>query len=117
MNSEMIMGLVIITIVALIMVIIGVSQYGKKDVPVGFYNLIDPPRKEDISDIIKWNKKHGIIWIIYGMCIEVGFLLGYVMPNEVLEMVFMMGGVVIPLPFMIIAHRNIEKRYRQNRKG
>lgn len=39
------------------------------------------------------------------------------MPKEVLEMVFMMGGVVIPLPFMIIAHQNIEKRYRQNLKG
>lgn len=117
MNAEMIMGLVIITIVASVMVIIGVTQYCKKDVPVGFYNLIAPPKKEEISDIIKWNKKHGMIWIIYGMCIEVGFLLGYVVPNEVLEMVFMMGGVVIPLPFMIIAHRNIEKRYRQDLKG
>ena len=36
MNAEMIMGLVIISAVALIMVIIGVCQFEKKDVPVGF---------------------------------------------------------------------------------
>ena len=45
MNAEMIMGLVIISIVAIIMVIIGISQFNKKENPVGFYNVIDPPKK------------------------------------------------------------------------
>ncbi len=67
------MGLVIISMVALIMVIIGVCQMIKKDEPVGFYNMIDPPKKEEITDIVEWNKKHGMIWIIYGICIELGF--------------------------------------------
>ena len=89
MNAEMIMGLVIISIVAVIMVIIGISQFNKKENPVGFYNVIAPPKKEEISDVIQWNKKHGFIWIIYGICIELGFWLGYIMPSEVLEMVFM----------------------------
>lgn len=111
-NTEMIMGLVIISIVALIMVIIGVYQFEKKDVPVGFYNVIDPPKKEEISDVEQWNKKHGMIWIAYGLCIELGFWLGYVMPIEVLEMIFMMGGVIIPLPFMVIRHRKLEKEYK-----
>lgn len=112
MSAEMIIGLVIISFVAAIMVIIGVCQMVKKDVPVGFYNMIDPPKKEDISDIIQWNKKHGIIWIIYGICIELGFWLGYLMPNEVLEMIFMMGGILIPLPFMILRHHKLEKMYK-----
>lgn len=111
MNEEMIMGLVIMSIVAGIMLIIGFSQLGKKDNPVGFYNVIAPPKKEEISDVIQWNKKHGIIWIIYGICIELGFWLGYVMPGEVLEMVFMIGGVVIPLPFMVMRHHKLEKEY------
>ena len=89
-NAEMIMGLVIISIVAVIMVIIGISQFSKKENPVGFYNVIDPPKKEEIYDVIQWNKKHGFIWIVYGICIELGFWLGYIMPSEVLEMVFMM---------------------------
>ena len=113
-NAEMIMGLVIISVVACIMMLIGIFQINKKNEPVGFYNVIDPPKKE-ISDIIQWNKKHGFIWIVYGICIELGFWLGYIMPNEVLEMVLMMGGVVIPLPFMVLRHRKLEKMYYQKR--
>ena len=114
MNAEMIMGLVIISIVAVIMVIIGISQFNKKENPVGFYNVIAPPKKEEISDVIQWNKKHGFIWIVYGICIELGFWLGYIMPSEVLEMVFTMGGVIIPLPFMVLRHRALEKEYKLN---
>lgn len=50
MNAEMIIGLVIISIVAGIMIIIGLFQLSKKDNPVGFYNVIDPPKKEEIHD-------------------------------------------------------------------
>lgn len=108
------MGLVIISFVALIMVTIGLCQIFKKDEPVGFYNLIAPPQKEEISNIILWNRKHGMIWIIYGICIEAGFFLGYIMPTEVLEMIFMMGGVVIPLPFMVMRHHRLEKDYKRS---
>ena len=45
---------------------------------------------------------------------ELGFWLGYIMPSEVLEMVFMMGGVIIPLPFMVLRHRALEKEYKLN---
>lgn len=106
------MGLVILSIVAGIMVIIGLYQVFKKGEPVGFYNVILPPKKEEISDVILWNKKHGMIWIVYGICIELGFWLGYIMPNEVLEVIFMIGGVIIPLPFMILIHHKLEKEYK-----
>ena len=108
------MALVIISFVAGIMIIIGLTQIAKSEEPVGFYNVIAPPKKEEISDIIQWNKKHGFIWIIYGICIELGFWLGYIMPIEVLEMAFMMGGVIIPLPFMVLRHRALEKEYKLN---
>ena len=112
MNEAMIIGLVIISIVAGIMIIIGLSQISNKENPVGFYNVIDPPKKEEISDVVQWNKKHGIIWIVYGLCIELGFWLGYVMPVEALEMIFMMGGVIFPLPFMVMRHHKLEKEYK-----
>lgn len=111
MNEGIIMGAVIITLVALIMVLIGVSQLRTKDKPVGFYNMIDPPKKDEITDIFAWNTKHGIIWIVYGICIELGFWLGFLMTNEILQMTFMMGGVLVPLPFMILRHRILEKKY------
>lgn len=106
------MGLIILSFVAAIMGLIGVCQVVKKDAPVGFYNVIDPPKKEEITDIIQWNKKHGMLWILYGICIELGFWIGYVMPSEVLEMIFMMGGVVLPLPLMIVRHHRLEKEYK-----
>lgn len=112
MNAEMIMGLIILSFVAAIMGMVGVCQVVKKDAPVGFYNVIDPPKKEEITDIIQWNKKHGMLWILYGICIELGFWIGYVMPSEVLEMIFMMGGVVLPLPLMIVRHHRLEKEYK-----
>ena len=113
MNAETIMGLVIISLVAIVMLTIGICQFKKKDVPVGFYNLTDPPRKEEITDIIAWNKKHGMIWIIYGICIELGFLLGNVMPTDILQMIFMTGGIIIPLPFMVMRHKSLEKEYKR----
>ena len=114
MNAEMIMALGIVSFVAGIMIIIGIVQMTKKDEPVGFYNVIAPPKKEEISDVIQWNKKHGVIWIVYGICIELGFWVGYAMPIGTLEMVFMMGGVIIPLPFMVLRHRSLEKEYKLN---
>ena len=112
MNEAMIMALVIISIVAVIMIIIGVSPISKKENSAGFYNGIDTPKKEEISDIIQWNRKHGIMWIIYGVCIELGFWLGHVMPVEALKMIFMMGGVIFPLPFMVLGHHRLVKRYK-----
>lgn len=114
MNSEMVMGLIIMSIVSLIMIIIGICQMRKKDIPVGFYNMVDPPKKEEVTDLVQWNKKHGLIWIVYGICIELGFWLGYFSKIDILEMIFMTGGVVIPLPFMILKHKSLEKEYRRN---
>lgn len=113
-NAGNIIGAVIVTIVALIMVLLGASQFRTKDKPVGFYNVIDPPKKEEITDITMWNRKHGMIWIVYGICIELGFWLGYFSSAEWLEMIFMMGGVVAPLPFMIWRHKSLEKKYYKN---
>lgn len=113
-NAGNIIGAVIVTIVALIMVLLGVSQFRTKDKPVGFYNVIDPPKKEEITDITMWNRKHGMIWIVYGICIELGFWMGFLMTNEILQMIFMMGGVLVPLPFMVIRHRMLEKKYRSH---
>lgn len=36
------------------------------------------------------------------------------MPVEVLEIIFMMGGVMLPLPFMAIRHHKLEKMYKLN---
>lgn len=114
MNAETIIGAVCVSIVAVIMFAIGGYQFLKKDEPVGFYNMTNPPRKEEISDVMQWNKKHGMIWLVYGLCIELGFWLGYLVPVTFLQVVFVVGGGLLPMPFMVVAHHKLEKEYKQN---
>lgn len=64
MDAATIMGFVIISIVAFIMVIIGVYQMMKKNEPVGFYNMIAPPKKNEITNINMWNNLD-CIWCMY----------------------------------------------------
>ncbi len=59
---------VIFCIVAMVMLGIGVSQLKSKE-PVGFYTGEKPPKVDQLSDVNSWNKKHGVMWIIYGICI------------------------------------------------
>lgn len=111
MNAGAIMGLVIYSIVALIMVLIGVCEFRNQDKPVGL-NIADEPKKEEITDVVKWNRAHGMLWILYGIIIELSFFLGYIMPNEVLQMICLIGGVIIPLPLIVLGHRKLEGKYR-----
>ena len=53
-----------------------------------------------------------MIWIIYGICIELGFWLGNVMTTGMLQMIVMTGGIILPLPFMVMRHKSLEKKYR-----
>lgn len=66
--AETIISGVIVCIVAMIMLGIGVSQLKSKE-PVGFYTGENPPKVDQLSDVNSWNKKHGVMWIIYGICI------------------------------------------------
>lgn len=58
----------IFCIVAMIMLGIGFSQLKSKE-PVGFYTGEKLPKVDQLSDVNSWNKKHGVMWIIYGICI------------------------------------------------
>lgn len=51
---------------ALLMISIGVSQL-KNQEPVGFYSGEKPPNKDELTHVISWNKKHGTMWVLYGI--------------------------------------------------
>lgn len=110
-----IMCFVIYLFVALVLIGIGVSQL-KSRTPVGFYSGEKPFSAEQLSDVVMWNKKHGNMWIIYGMIIILSgfsgtFLIGM---DAAWQMVLipMVGGVVVPIIWMIEYHERMIRKYK-----
>lgn len=110
MKAENIIGLAIYVVVALFMVAIGIAQLKSKD-PVGFYSGEEPPKAESLTDVCAWNKRHGMMWLIYGIIIFVSYLIGSIIGESIWSIIPMMGGVIIPLPFMIWYHHRLMKKF------
>lgn len=112
MNTEMMFGFIIFLLVALVMVIIGIAQCKSKS-PVGFYTGEQPPAEDELTDWKAWNKKHGIMWILFGIVMMLGYCAGAVMGDTIYSAIPMCGGVIAPLPFMIWNHHRLIKKYRK----
>lgn len=114
---EMILSIAIFAAVALIMITIGISQLRSKT-PVGFYTGAKPPKAEEISDVLAWNKKHGYMWIAYGISIMlVGIIIGVCSLNKnaintLMILLLSTVGVILPIIVMMIYHTRLEKMYR-----
>lgn len=110
MTAENMIGLVIYGLVALFMMGIGVTQLKSKE-PVGFYSGEKPPKAENVTDIKAWNRKHGLMWLVYGMIILVSFFIGNLFGDSVWAVIPMVGGVIVPVIFMIWYHHRLIKKY------
>jgi len=109
MNAEAIVTLFIILLCAVPMVIIGVVQI-KSTKPVGFWSGVKPPAADKVSDIPAYNKKHGIMWICYGVGMLVAFY-GGVLFGEFAGFIALLvecfGGIFV----MVVYHTWLEKKY------
>ena len=108
--AEEFLGLGIIVFTALIMIVIGISQIKSKN-PVAFYTGEKPPQKEDLSDVSLWNKKHGMMWILYGVTMIGSYILSMVFPDEfivfVIILIAILGGIVV----MVFYHHYLMIKY------
>ena len=111
---EIIFGITIYGLVAAIMLGIGISQLRSKK-PVGFYSGEKPPLESELTDVISWNKKHGKMWIWYGVVIIVSYVAGFpfVSRDSGWCVVPMCGGIIVPLPFMIRYHHKLIRMYKR----
>ena len=111
---EMIFGFVIYLFVAAVMLGIGISQYKSKK-PVGFYSGEKPPLESELTDVIMWNKKHGKMWILYGIIIIFSYVAGipFLKADSVWCIIPMCGGIITPLPVMIWYHHKLIKEYKR----
>ena len=111
--AENLLGFGIFLFVSLIMIGIGISQVKSKE-PVGFYTGEKPPKKEEISDVTSWNRKHGMIWIGYGVAMTVSYLVSLLIPQEFISFVFLLIVIIGALPVMIYYHHYLMRKYLKN---
>lgn len=110
MKAEFIVLFIIISFVALIMTAIGVSQIKSKK-PVGFYTGQEPPKEEQLTDVKQWNKKHGIMWMAYGIAMLCTNFVGPVAGGSIYTSIALTCVVTGGLLLMIWYHGRLEKKY------
>jgi len=79
---------------------------------VAFYTGEKAPSESEISDVKSWNKKHGIMWIAYGIIIAISWICCCILGDRIGAMILSIGGVVIPLGFMIWYHHRLIRKYK-----
>jgi hypothetical protein len=94
------------------MICIGVSQL-KSKTPVGFYSGEEPPKAEELTDVSAWNKKHGIMWLMYGVVIFLSWFVGFWVGDSLWSIIPLVVGVCLPIIFMILYHSALVKRYKK----
>lgn len=105
-----IISLVVFLLVAVVMIIIGVSQI-RSEKPVGFYTGETPPRGDELTDVVAWNKKHGYMWVVYGVIVISFFTMASFVKSENLAMVLLLSGIIGSLPIMMLYHSHLKKKY------
>lgn len=103
-------SLAIFLFAAILMTAIGVSQI-KSGEPVGFYSGEDIPEAKDLTDVRAWNKKHGMMWILYSIVLMLAWCAGYFLGGGVPGVIAMCAGLFLPLPVMALCHKKLKKLY------
>ena len=109
-GSVIIFGLVMVY-TAGIMIGIGVAQL-KSRKPVGFYSGEKALKAEELTSVQDWNKKHGIMWILYGITMSITSVITAMMLESTWCMVPFGCGVILPLPIMIFYHHYLIRKYK-----
>lgn len=108
--KEYVFSGIILGLCALLMFGIGIFQI-KSRKPVGFYSGETAPDEKELSDVNAWNKKHGIMWILYGVCIILAWVCGLVIGDGPLLLIPFLIGLLLPIPFMVLYHHKLIKKY------
>jgi len=101
-NPELILMMIPVGFCTLIFLGIGIWQWNSKT-PVGFWTGKKPPKPEEISDVTAYNRGHAVLFFAYGIAMPVSVFAG-----PVLFLAATLGGI----PFLILCHHFLEKKYR-----
>ena len=107
---EFVFSFVIYVLIALLLIAIGIGQI-KSKAPTGFYTHEPAPRKQDITDVEEWNKKHGWIWIAYGITLIGGNLICFFIKDVIIACVLLIAVTIVPLPVAMWYHAQLKRKY------
>ena len=108
--------IVIYGLCALLMIGIGIASWrGEK--PAGFYSGVEPPKAEELTDLKAWNRKHGLMWIVYGAVLLLSGIVGSRMAETPFGLIPILGGALLPLPFMVFYHERLSRVYLKKKSG
>ena len=113
--AEIVITLVIILICTAPIIIIGIAQYRSED-PVPFWSGKKPPKKEQVTDVKAYNRKHGLMWILYGLGFILSFVCGLPFGGVIaayLCMIEVIGGMFV----MIFYHNKLNSMYLKKEGG
>lgn len=104
------MGLISIGFCTLVLVGIGIWQIKSKK-PVTFWTGEKRLPVEAVTDMASYNKKHGIMWILYGLGMLIAYLIGYYIKSDIILAIAMIieacGGAIL----MMLYHNHLYKRH------
>ena len=95
---------------ALLMFGIGIWQFRSRK-PVGFYSGEKPPDEKELTDVGAWNKKHGMMWMLYGLLIVVAAVCGVIIGKGISLLILFLVCLLLPLPFMVWYHHHLIRKY------
>lgn len=112
---EAIFSSVVLLISASPLIILGIMQYRSKE-PVGFWSGKKPPKREEITDVRAYNRKHGLMWILYGagfvLCFACGIPFGGLVAAY-LCMAEVFGGLAL----MVVYHNKLNRKYFRTQRN
>ena len=102
---------VIVLVLATALIVIGWRTRNEQD-PTNFYPWEDGPSKFQLKEVKGWNNMHGIMWMIYGALIIIGWGLDYLFFNQVGRIgiaiiVAALGGFAV----VVLVHHICVKKY------
>ncbi len=106
----MLIGFIIWTACAVVMLVIGIVSWISKK-PAGFFAGVEPPK---VSDVKKYNHSVAILWFVYGALFELlGLPFLFYKQNSPVFIVTLLGTVAITLG-LVIAYHFILSRFEKH---
>ncbi len=101
----------IICALGIFYIVIGIFNICAKK-PVSFYRFEVPLNSSQLVDVAKWNKCHGMMWIILGAVICITALPAFFIKESTVYQYIALGlCVVIGVPAMMIYHKYLKNKY------